>query len=202
MHTRQQPLSNTPMIALALLCSSVFVAYSAHAETEKPLAQTKFLGLPLLTSSTEDVREHFWKVGGFLQAKSTVKQLNYDKFFTWSTIRDSYYVSFEYNYAGKIIKAKRLYRPTSLENNNRRTPIKTIDIARELIADLGNPSSVERKGWGGSLAYRSYRWEDETMRVIVDREGSESLGNIFVEYQIKSHDRFAVEQNDTTGNNI
>lgn len=198
---KNQFFMNRTTVGSVLLCSYFLFITPVDAQTETSLKEVKFLGLPLITSKVEDVRQHLWKVGGFLQARSTVKQMNFDKFFTWSTIRDSYYVSFEYNHAGQIVKARRLYRPTSLENNNRHTPIETIDIARRLITDLGNPSSVERKGWGGSLSYRSYRWEDETMSVVVDREGSESLGNVFIEYRIKIHDRFAVEQNDQKGNN-
>jgi len=133
-----------------------------------------------------------WDIGGFLQAKSTVQQRNIDKFFPWSTIRDSYHVTFQYNHAGDVVSVKRVYRPYSLLNNNKRSPINTKDVALKLIPDLGQPTQTVRKGWGGGLSYPSYTWQDETMQISIDREGSEKLGNVYIEYVIKTKDRYAV----------
>ena len=169
----------------------------ATAETNdeklsKPLNEVEFLGLNLVQANLNTVRSHLWNIGGFLQAKSTVQQRNIDKFFPWSTIRDSYHVTFQYNHAGDVVSVKRVYRPYSLLNNNKRSPIDTKDVALKLIPDLGQPTQTVRKGWGGGLSYPSYTWQDETMKISVDREGSEKLGNVYIEYVIKTKNRYAV----------
>ena len=191
---------------LTTLIVSLFVASflnPATAETNdeklsKPLNKVEFLGLNLVQANLNTVRSHLWDIGGFLQAKSTVKQRNIDKFFPWSTIRDSYHITFQYNHAGDVVSVKRVYRPYSLVNNNKRSPINTKDVALKLIADLGQPTQTVRKGWGGGLSYPSYTWQDETMKISVDREGSEKLGNVFIEYVIKTKNRYAVVEDQET----
>lgn len=154
---------------------------------------TPFLGLKLVGQDLNGVRNQLWDIGGFLQDRSTVRQRNVDKFFAWSNIRDSYYVEFRYNNAGKVVSAKRLYRPNSILNANKRTPIETRDVALGIIAQAGQPTQVIRKGWGGSPSYRSYIWKDDDLTIIVDREGSEIYGNVFVEYIVNQQDPFFVE---------
>jgi len=167
--------------------------YAAEGdEATKSLKDTEFLGLKLIEANLNSVRSHLWDVGGFLQAPTTVKQRNIDKFFPWTTIRDSYYVLFQYNHAGNVVSVKRLYRPYSIRNNNKRSAIKTQDVARQMIAELGQPTSTQRKGWGGSLSYPSYTWQDESIEITIDREGSEALGNVFIEYTIKTNKRYEV----------
>lgn len=149
------------------------------------LGDVSVLGIKLLDSKVEKVREQLWAIGGFTQARSTWKQTNLDRFFTRSRWRDSYYVEFRYNGAGKVLSVKRLYRPYSLETNNRRSALTTREVALQLSKELGHPTGTMTRGWGGTLRYPSYRWEDDKMEVVVDREGGERLGNIFVEYRIK-----------------
>ncbi|MDG6778019.1 hypothetical protein QCB44_04775 [Thiomicrorhabdus sp. zzn3] len=158
------------------------------------LNEVKLLGIKLSDAGLNQVRQHLWDIGGFQQARSTVRQRNIDKFFTWSRLRDSYYVEFRYNHAGKVTSAKRLYRPYSIEASNRRTAISTREVALGLIAELGQPHQVMRKGWGGTLSYSSFIWEDDKMKITVDREGSELLGNVFVEYQVKTQSEYDVAQ--------
>lgn len=182
-------------LILSLLLASFLnqaFAETTDEKTSKSLNEVKFLGLNLAKANLNTVRTHLWDIGGFLQAKSTVKQRNIDKFYPWSSIRDSYHVTFQYNHAGDVVSVKRVYRPYSLVNSNKRTPINTKDVALKLIADLGQPTQTVRKGWGGGLSYPSYIWQDETMQISIDREGSEKLGNVYIEYVIKTNDRYAV----------
>lgn len=158
-----------------------------------PIKDVTLLGLKLTESNQDKVRTQLWDIGGFLQAKSTIKQRNVDKFFAWSNIRDSYYVEFRYNNAGDIHSAKRLYRALSIEHSNLRTPLRTREVAIKLIEQIGQPTQIIRKGWGGSPSYPSFIWEDEQVTVILDREGSEIYGNIFVQYIVKNVDPFFVE---------
>ncbi|WEJ61536.1 hypothetical protein [Thiomicrorhabdus lithotrophica] len=168
------------------------IAETTEEKTSKPLNEVKFLGLNLVQANLDTVRSHLWDIGGFLQAQSTVRQRNIDKFFPWSTIRDSYHITFRYNHAGDVVSVKRVYRPYSLINNNKRSPINTKDIALKLIPDLGQPTQTVRKGWGGGPSYPSYTWQDETMQISIDREGSEKLGNVYIEYVIKTKDPYEV----------
>jgi len=91
-----------------------------------------------------------------------------------------------------VVSVRRVYRPYSIINSNKRSEITTRDVALKLIPELGQPTSTSRKGWGGGGPYQSYIWQDESMKITVDREGSEKLGNIFVEYIIKPHKRYLV----------
>lgn len=180
---------------IAAVLQMAVISVEAADEENPPLAQVTLLGIELATANLNQVREQLWDIGGFMQARSTVRQRNIDKFFTWSRIRDSYYVEFRYNNSGNVTSVKRLYRPYSIEHQNRRSAITTDEVAEKLSADLGQPFMV-RKGWGGSLSYSSYRWEDDKIQVLIDREGGEQLGNVFVQYTIKEQSPYAVAQKD------
>ncbi len=172
--------------------------YSAESTTTSNI---KVLGINLIQADITSVRSQLWSIGGYLQAKDSVKQHNYDKFFPWSTMRDSYYIIFRYNHVGKITSVKRLYRPYSIKQSNRRTAITTREVARSLIQELGTPTKIQTKGWGGSLGYRAYIWQNEKITITVDREGGEKLGNIFVQYTVKTHNPYEVVQKNIGANN-
>ncbi len=185
---------------LFLIVSITTNAYAAEtSQTGKSLKEAEFLGLKLVDANINSVRAHLWDIGGFMQAKSTIRQRNIDKFYPWSTIRDSYYVSFQYNHAGNVVSVVRLFRPYSTEQANKYTQISTKDVALQLIEQLGKPSHVQRKGWGGTPSYTSYIWQDDEMKITVDREGSEYLGNVFIKYEIKNNKRYEVIKNKQTG---
>jgi hypothetical protein len=170
----------------------LFLPPLLQAAETVPASELKVLGISLIKADMTQVRSQLWDIGGYLQAKSSVKQHNYDKFFPWSTMRDSYYILFRYNHAGKITSVKRLYRPYSIEQSNRRSAIKTRDIARSLIQKLGQPTQIQTKGWGGTLSYRAYTWQDDKVTITIDREGGEKLGNIFIQYTVNIHDPYKV----------
>lgn len=185
-------------LSSSILISSICVAQAAEIAV-KPISEVEFLGLDLIKADLNTVRSHLWDIGGFLQAKTTVKQRNVDKFFTWSNLRDSYYVQFRYNHAGKVTSVKRLYRPYSQASAHPNNEIKTKDIALQLIKEVGQPTSVTRKGWGGTLKYAAYTWQDDRVTIKVDREGSTKLGNVFIEYIIDINDPFEVNKEDKAG---
>lgn len=180
------------ILSLSLFGFLVPTNLFAEEASKKAASEIRVLGLDLMESDPKSVRKHLQALGGFLQAKSTIKQTNIDKFFPWSNQRDSYYITFRYNASGKITSVKRLYRPYSLEVANKRTAIATKDIAQGFIQELGQPNSVIRKGWGGTQKYHAYTWKDDKVTIRVDREGSEKLGNVFIEYTINIHDPYEV----------
>lgn len=182
-------------LTLSLSIFGLFIPTNLFAEetSKTPVSEVRVLGLNLIESDPKSVRKHLQALGGFLQAKSTIKQTNIDKFFPWSNQRDSYHIIFRYNASGKITSVKRLYRPYSLEVANKRSAIATKDIAQSLIQQLGQPNTVIRKGWGGTQKYHAYTWKDDKVTIRVDREGSERLGNVFIEYIVNIHDPYEVE---------
>lgn len=163
-------------------------------EKPYPIDEVRFLGITLPDNNLNVVRRQLWDIGGFLQARSTVKQRNIDKFFTWSRIRESYYVEFRYDHAGKITSAKQLFRPASIELVNRYSDIKTREVAQQLIDQIGQPTRLERKGWGGTPNYTSYIWEGEKLTIVIDREGSDRFGNVFVKYTVKRDPYFVAQK--------
>ncbi|MDX1351735.1 MAG: hypothetical protein R3254_01895 [Thiomicrorhabdus sp.] len=199
LHMTLLSIINLIIIVFLLTLSSQSYAETDETTANKPLKEIEFLGLKLAEANLNSVRSHLWDIGGFMQAKSTIKQRNIDKFYPWSTIRDSYYVTFLYNHSGKVVSVKRVYRPYSIINQNRRTPIQTQDIARNLTQEIGQPKSVKRKGWGGGMSYLSYTWQDDDIEIKIDREGSEILGNVFVEYTIKNNKPYEVNKTKNAG---
>lgn len=185
--------------ALLLLIGLSFGTAQAKETIPKPdqpypIDQVRLLGLTLVDNDLNVVRRQLWNIGGFLQARSTVKQRNVDKFFTWSRIRDSYYVEFRYDHSGKITSAKQLFRPASIELVNRYSDIKTREVAQELIDQIGQPTSIQRKGWGGTPNYTAYTWQGDQLTIVVDREGSDRYGNVFIKYTVKRDPYFVAQK--------
>lgn len=189
--------TSTLSLMILIACFSWLPWVSLHAADETvDLRTITVVGIEPANVDIPQVREHLLSIGGFKQARSTIRQGNIDKFFTWSRIRDSYYLEFRYNHKGSVTSVKRLYRPYSTENSNRRTPISTKEVALKLIEQAGQPNRMLRKGWGGTLTYSSYEWEDDSIKIVVDREGGERLGNVFVEYIVKNESPYAIAKLD------
>jgi len=186
-------LISQAVMSLFLLMS---LTINAHAETITP-SQTKVLGLELNTVNRTDVRKQLWDIGGFMQAKHTLKQINIDIFYTWSRMRDSYYLTFRYNQAGDVTSVERHYRPYSDDHDNDFRMLDTKRVALKLAQTYGAPQVI-RKGWGGFGTYPSYLWQDENVKIEVDRKGSESLGDVFVRYTLLNKDPYRVVE---TNNN-
>ncbi|GAB6070257.1 hypothetical protein JCM30760_13540 [Thiomicrorhabdus hydrogeniphila] len=162
------------------------------ADKAKALKDTQFLGIKLADANLDSVRKQLWDIGGFLQAKSTIRQRNIDKFYPWSTLRDSYYITFRYNNAGNLTSVKRLYRPYGEKGSHKNRAIATREVALKLMTDLGQPNNIERKNSDGGMSYLSYTWQDKDMKITIDREGSNILGNVFVEYTLKNNNPYEV----------
>jgi hypothetical protein len=179
---------------IALIWLSPLIHSSLHAADEvttqaaaqtTPIHEVTFLGFKVAEQDLNSLRKNLWEIGGFLQARSTVRQKNVDKFFPWSNLRENYYLECQYDRKGKLTSLYQLFRPQSISFNNRRSEITTTQVARTLIKQLGQPTYTKVKSWAGTGNYRAYFWEDDKMKITVDRQGSERLGNVFVLYQIK-----------------
>lgn len=175
-----------PLPLFLLLFLPLFSGF-ASADVKK-INQASFFGLTILDSDISQVRDQLWNIGGFKQARSTKRKRAIDKFFISYQAKDTYYIEFRYTSAGKLLSAKRLYRPQSIHFKNKRTAIQTREIALDLIKELGPPTQVKRIA--GHRSYSTFEWETDKIKVIVDREGSEYLGNVFISYQVKTDPYF------------
>jgi len=184
---------NQQLLRSALSATLFFFSNSALAEPV-PIDEVKLVGMPLTSSTLDSVRSHLWDIGGFLQARSTVRQRNVDKFFTWSNLNDSYYLKFKYNNAGDVVSAYRLFRHESIAFENRRTPIQTREVALKLINEIGQPTQIVKRTAPGSHSYNAYIWQGEQIKVVIDRQGSEIYGNIFIEYTVNKDPFFVAEK--------
>ena len=189
-------ITKTTLLNLTLVFAFSAIPWQLTWAADDPtdLKSVTVLGINPAEFNKIKVHEHLWNIGGFMQARSTFKQRNVDKFFAWSRIRDSYYLEVRYNPIGNVTSIKRLYRPYSTEHVNKHSPISTKEVAVKLIEQAGQPNRMVRKGLGGSLAYSSYEWEDDNIKIVVDREGSDKLGNVFVEYIVKNESPYAIAQ--------
>ncbi|WP_127470925.1 hypothetical protein [Thiomicrorhabdus aquaedulcis] len=188
--------NKTVLPGLVMLCLVMLNSANLYAQDAQPdappvkVSEVKVLGLSLLSANKKDVSKHLNDLGGFTQERSTQGHNNISRFFPISNQRDSYDFTFRFNTAGSITSVKRLYRPYSLQHSNQRTPLQTKDIALSFITQIGQPSFINRKGNGGPNTYLSYVWQDDQLKITVDREGSEKHGDVFVEYQVKGNDPF------------
>lgn len=174
-------------LLLPLSLALLLISYSVSADI-KQINQASFFGLKLLDSDISKVRDQLWNIGGFKQARSTKRKRAIDKFFISYHVKDTYYIEFRYTSSGKLLSAKRLYKPQSIHFKNKRTPIQTREIALDLIAELGQPTQITTVA--GFRPYSKFKWETDKIKVIIDREGSEYSGNVFISYQVKTDPYF------------
>lgn len=179
------------LLSITLLIFSI-TAFSA--ETPAPLDEVKFLGIKVVGAKRDQIVEHMWAIGGFSQARSSMKKKGFDRFFTKYRMRDSYFIDFRYTAQKELVSVKRLFRPQSTVYQNRRDAIQTRQVALDLIEQIGQPTQIQRKSWGGTPSYDAYIWENDNIKVTVDREGSEILGNVFVLYEIKTDPYLVAEK--------
>lgn len=146
--------------------------------------------IPLLSATQKTINKRFASIGGFKQSRASFKQKHFDKFYSNSQLADSYYLDFRFNNAGQVTSLTRLYRPynhsvtDSIDQNSQ--ALTTKRLAQKFVSLLGQPTAMQRKGWGGFQPYIVYIWEDDAMRITIDRQGSESLGKVFMRYEIKN----------------
>lgn len=175
-------------LTISLFLISCFTyAYSA-SNTEK-INNASFFGIKILESNVDSVKTQLWNIGGFTQARSTQNKRAIDKFFISYQARDSYYIKFRYTSNGKLISAKRLYRPNSIHFKNKHGFIQTSDVARKLMKDLGQPTQIITRT-NPIRPYSKYKWETDKLTIIIDRVGSQYLGNVFILYKVKTDPYF------------
>lgn len=165
------------------------------ALAQTPPQQAELLGIKLTEADMKSVRTHLANLGGFKQDRASADHRNMDKFFAYSNLRDSYYVQFRYDANGKVVSAKRLLRRSGTHFNNDYRDLETQQVARHLIQTYGQPNQVMRKSLNGLPSYASFVWQDEDVRITVDRVGSDRYAPIFIEYEVTT-DPYVAKQED------
>ncbi|HEY9018982.1 hypothetical protein [Thiomicrospira sp.] len=166
------------------------------ALAQTPPQQAELLGIKLTEADMNSVRVHLRNLGGFKQDRATADHRNMDKFFAYSNLRDSYYVQFRYDANGKVVSAKRLLRRSGTHFNNDYRDLETQQVARQLIEVYGQPNQVIRKSLNGLPSYASFVWQDDAMRITIDRVGSDRYAPIFIEYEVNT-DPYIAKQEDS-----
>lgn len=168
---------------------------------QTPPEQAELLGIKLTEADMKSVRAHLRDLGGFKQDRATADHHNMDKFFAYSNLRDSYYVQFRYDANGKVVSAKRLLRRSGNHFNNDYRDVETQQVARQLIETYGQPNQVIRKSLNGLPSYASFVWQDEEVRITVDRVGSDRYAPIFIEYEVSTDPYVAKRENEDDAEN-
>ena len=163
--------------------------------------QAELLGIKLTEADMKSVRAHLNNLGGFKQDRATADHHNMDKFFAYSNLRDSYYVQFRYDANGKVVSAKRLLRRSGNHFNNDYRDVETQQVARQLIETYGQPNQVIRKSLNGLPSYASFVWQDDEVRITVDRVGSDRYAPIFIEYEVSTDPFVAKQENEDDAEN-
>ncbi len=166
---------------------ALLLALASTASAAIKPSEITFMGLKLAETDLNQVRKHLWRNGGFLQARTTVKQLNVDIFYPWSRMRDSYQLEFHYDPNGKFQWLKRLYRFSphkQVLTHNSMKPITTREVALQLQKKLGPPQRTIYRQWGGMPGYLAYEWRDDVMTIRVDRVDGDPTQPVFVLYRL------------------
>lgn len=178
-------------VFLLLLSLSAFAA-------EKPVLvkDVTLLGMKLRVMNTDQVREQMRLLGGFLEARTTVRQFNVDIFYPWSRKRDVYKLEFHYDPNGRFQWAEQLYRYSphkQILTHNKMTPITTEEVVQQLQQQLGPPQTKQWRSCCGTPGYFRYEWQDDTMTVVVDRVDGDPLKPVFVLYRLNTFNYQYVE---------
>lgn len=195
-------MNNKQPVARLVFCCILIAKLTLPAgcfaeENEQPplkLEEATVFDLPILSATQDSINEHFKTLGGFNQSRSSLNQPHFNKYYSPSQLADSYYLDFRFNKAGEVTSVTQLYRPynrsiqQSVNGNSR--ALSTQDLARKLSKQYGNPTSMVRKGWGGFSQYIAYFWENDQIKIQIDRQGEESLGNVYVKFEIKQRARY------------
>lgn len=177
-----------------VLCICVSFVDLVSAQTlDRSLDTGRLLGIELTQANAEKVREHLWKLGGFVQTQATYRLPNIDRFSSWSQLTDSYYVEFRYNPDGELLQVKRLYRPYSVDSTQSHQQ-DTQRVAQSLIEEYGPPTAMMTKSVGSGFGYSSYLWRSDQLDIVVDRQGGDGLGNVFVEYRLRERATYGLAQ--------
>ncbi|SIN93904.1 hypothetical protein SAMN05443662_1055 [Sulfurivirga caldicuralii] len=169
---------------ISLLLLLILAAPTAAAV--KP-SEVTFMGLELAKTDLNQIRKHLWRNGGFMQAPTTVRQINVDIFYPWSRMRDSYLLEFHYDPNGKFQWLKRVYRFSphkQVLTHNSMDPITTKEVALTLEEQLGPPNRTIYRQWGGMPGYYAYEWKDDIMTIRVDRVDGDPTQPVFVLYRL------------------
>lgn len=182
-------ISMTIAVTGILLWSFLGKAYAAE-----PIAprEAKFLGMEVADMTLQKVRQQLWQIGGLKVSRSTRYLHNIDKYFPQSRLRDSYSLTFHYNDLGAVTHFRRVYRPYGNEVDTKGKPLGTRHIAAQLAPIFGS-AKIVRKGHGGFGTYLIYIWEDDVVKIAVDRLQGHALNDVYVEYQLKQNDPYAVQ---------
>ena len=179
------------------LLTVILLLSTLPAMAAVPVKDVTLLGLKLRTVNTNQVRTHFWRMGGFMEPEASARQINVDIFFPWSRNRELYRLEFHYDPNGRFQWAEARYRwqpHKAVLVHNRPTPLTTDEIARRLAEQLGEPKSVTLRQFANQR-YRSYEWEDDTMQVRVDRLDGDPTQPVYVLYRLKTFNYVYEEQN-------
>ncbi|MBE0493200.1 MAG: hypothetical protein IBX48_02565 [Thiomicrospira sp.] len=186
-------------VMISSLVSISFLS-TPYALAQTPPQQAELLGIKLTEADMQSVRTHLANLGGFKQDRATADHRNMDKFFAYSNLRDSYYVQFRYDANGKVVSAKRLLRRSGTHFNNDYRDVETQQVARQLIQTYGQPNQVIRKSLNGLPSYASFVWQDDQVRITVDRVGSDRYAPIFIEYEVTT-DPYVAKQEENENQN-
>ncbi len=166
----------------------LFVSFSATAqEAQVAVKDVTLLGLKLRVVNTDQVREQMRLLGGFLEARTTIRQFNVDIFYPWSRERALYKLEFHYDPNGRFQWAQQLFRYSphkQILTHNRTQPVTTEEIVQQLQAQIGPPQSKQWRSCCGTPGYFRYEWKDDAMTIIVDRVDGDPLKPVFVLYRL------------------
>ena len=151
------------------------------------IEQINPIGLDLAATDVAGVRDHLWQLGGVSLARKSNGH-NFDKFFTRTRFEDSRYLTFRYDPQGQVVSFKRVYHPLKAKVRNQSRRVQTRDIAQKLAQTLGPATDRRYKTWAGMPGYSVYIWEDETLKIQIDRQGSDPMGDVYILYTLKARD--------------
>lgn len=152
-------------------------------------ADYRLYNIPLVNADKTALHQSMIELGGFSLAAHSETFRSYLKYFPLYRGQESYSIEIWFDEQQKFEKLRRIYRTyyeplnKSLHTLNER---QILPLIQEKIGDT--PPQVQRKTLGGK-SYNAYIWEDEQVRISLDRLGSDPFGNLVLEVSRKDRQR-------------
>ena len=108
------------------------------------------------------------------------------RFYPRSVLREVYRVDFFYEDYEAFAGLRIVYRPFHADYSNKSQGIDIDAVVKQLSLTLGTPQTRIKRMVSGLPAYNAYQWEDDQVRILVDRESHHPGRPVVLQLNVKN----------------
>lgn len=165
-----------------VLCMASYSIWAATA------SDYHLLGLKLVSTNKDEIQKSLYSWDGLDQSQSTLYRKQFNRFYPKYILRETYRLDFRYEQDGRFASMQVLYRPFLPEYANQNQGIDIPDIVAQLTPIIGAPNARFRRTASGLPSYNAYKWEDEKVTIMLDREGQQPGRPPVLSVRVKNND--------------